>query len=56
VAVGSLLDFFSAWKASAYQVTFASLLLLVILTLIPFVKLQFPEKMEATLPPHEMKR
>ncbi len=56
VAVGSLLDFFSAWKASAYQVTFASLLLLVILTLIPFLKLQFPEKMEATLPPHEVKR
>jgi len=56
VAVGSLLDFFSVWKASAYQVIFASLLLLVMLTLIPFLKLQFPEKMEATLPPHEMKR
>ncbi len=56
VAVGSLLDYFSAWKASAYQATFAGLLLLVMLTLMPFLKLQFPEKMEATLPPHEMKR
>jgi hypothetical protein len=56
LAVGSLLDCFSAWKAFAYQATFASLLLIVILSLIPFLNLQFPEKMEAKLPPHEMNR
>jgi len=56
VAVGFLLDCFSAWKAFAYRVTFASLLLIVILSLIPFLNLQFPEKMEAKLPPHEMNR
>jgi hypothetical protein len=45
VAVGFLLDCFSAWKAVAYQAAFASLLLIVLLSLIPFLKLRFPERM-----------